>query len=188
MRCWVPDAGAQAEGLRPDPLPPFRLAGDGTDASDFEVQANYPADAESWVPSSAAGSSDDLKNTWDGWNRDYPTCCPATRADDPTYGGNDAGECTPYVFHYDYSSGYYCHFADQPPLPEKNENRCEDGFEAVIILDTEWKLFRIPWSELRRSTLGRPPFNPHSVWTIRLFPGAGFLDTYIDDIGFYRKR
>ncbi len=173
MRCHVPG----------EPLPPFRA-----DGGSFEVQTGYPDPNASWEPG-VGGTTDPqrVKNAWDGWNRDFKPCCPSTLAEDPKYGGNEPGECAPYVFKFDPSSGNYCQRPGEL-LPEKNDNRCEDGFEASVVVDTEWKLFTIPWSELRRSTIGRPPLEPSSIWAIRLYPTAGWLDTYIDDIGFYRKR
>jgi hypothetical protein len=171
MRCHLPG----------EPMPPFRL-----DAGVIEVQTGYPDPDAGWKSVDGAAPQD-ATNAWESWNRDYEPCCPPTLAEDPKYGGNEPGECDTYVFKYDPSSGNFCQRPGEI-LPEKNDNRCEDGFETSIQIDTEWKLFTIPWSELRRSTIGRPPIDPSSIWTIRLYPTAGWLDTYIDDIGFYRKR
>ena len=131
---------------------------------------------------------------WDQWNRDHALCCPRTmeeeKADDveangdPRYGGK---RCRPYVFNYDQSSGNYCYSAGEV-LPEKNQNRCGEGFEAAVVVDTEWKLFRIPWRELRRFTPDKPPINPRGIWMMSFYFSSGYLDTYIDDIGFYRRR
>jgi len=158
--------------------------GSELDASDFLYRNGCTNELKA---SADEHNTQNIKSAWDSWNRDHKPCCPKTVAEDPKYGGDFKDECAPYVFKYDYSSGNYCQLPGEK-LPEKNDNRCDDGFEAPIVVDTEWKLFRIPWSELRRSTLGRPPLDPHGIWTIRIYPGAGWLDTYIDDIGFYRKR
>jgi hypothetical protein len=172
MRCHLPN----------EPEPPFRL-----DAGVIEVQTGYPDPDAGWKSVDGGVAPHEATNAWESWNRDYEPCCPATLAEDPKYGGNEPGECATYVFKYDFSSGSFCQRPGEI-LPEKNDNRCEDGFETSIVIDTEWKLFTIPWSELRRTTIGRPPIDPSSIWTIRLYPTAGWLDTYIDDIGFYRKR
>jgi hypothetical protein len=91
------------------------------------------------------------------------------------------------VFNYDQSSGNYC-YAPGEILPEKNQNRCGEGFESAVTVDTEWKLFTIPWRELRRFTPDKPPINPDSIWMMSFYFNSGYLDTYIDDIGFYRRR
>jgi hypothetical protein len=132
---------------------------------------------------------------WDSWEQDYGRCCPRTMEEewadpgqgldgDPRYGGK---ECAPYVFNFDYSSGSYCHDPGDI-LPERNQNRCDEGFEATVIVDTEWKLYTIPWSELRRFTPDKPPFDPRSVWRVAFYFANGYLDTYLDDVGFYRRR
>jgi len=132
---------------------------------------------------------DQVANTWDD---DYPLCCPPTMQDesptelngDPRYGGT---ECRPYVFNYDQSSGNYC-YHDGDVLPEQNQNRCGEGFEAAVVVDTEWKLFTIPWHELRRFTPDKEPLNPTRIWQISFYFAQGYLDTYLDDVGFYRRR
>jgi hypothetical protein len=136
----------------------------------------------------------DVKAVWDQWNRDYKRCCPRTMGEedvdpvdldgDPRFGGTD---CMPYVFHYDQSSGSYCYHPGEV-LPEKNQNRCDEGFEAAVVVDTEWKLFTIPWAELRRSTPDKPPISSHSIWQLAFFFSSGYLDTYVDDVGFYKRR
>jgi hypothetical protein len=93
----------------------------------------------------------------------------------------------PYVFNFDQSSGSYCYKPGQV-LPEKNQNRCDEGFEASVNVDTEWRQFRIPWRELRRFTPDKPPFDPDGVWQLAFYFSSGYLDTYIDDVGFYRRR
>jgi hypothetical protein len=140
--------------------------------------------------------SPEAKEIWDQWDRDFEICCPTTMEEeldagdpsktygDPRWGGT---ACRPYVFQFDYSSGNYCQHEGEV-LPERNQNRCDEVFESSVVVDTEWKLFRVPWSELRRFTPDKPPFNPKSVWQIGFYFGQGFLDTYIDDVGFYRKR
>jgi hypothetical protein len=139
------------------------------------------------------------KTALDDWDRFAKLCCPPTMADDeirkaygdlallgdPQFGGRG---CNPYVFKFDYSSGYFCWDEGDPPLPERNDNRCDDGFEANLVLDTEWRFYKIPWGELRRFTPNRKPVDPSGIYSVALYFGPGFLDTYVDDIGFYRKR
>jgi hypothetical protein len=57
-----------------------------------------------------------------------------------------------------------------------------------VAIDTEWRFYRIPWGELRRFTPNREPIDPTGIYSVGLFFGQGYLDTYVDDIGFYRRR
>jgi hypothetical protein len=142
----------------------------------------------SWTDVGADGQA--YEDEFDDYEREIKLCCPRTMEQDPANGDPQFGgkECNDYTFHYDQSSGRYCWNTDDPPLPEKDQNRCQDGFETSVVVDTEWRLFTIPWSELRRSTLNRPPVDTQHIWAIFLYFGAGWLDTYVDDVGFYRKR
>lgn len=191
-RCWL-------DGERPHPE--LRLNADGaTEFRSYTRNPNAPEDAgaDKWIASSWAlvgsmYSTSPYKTAFDEWERDAKLCCPqtmeeedeATKLGDPQFGGR---ECNDYVFNYDYSSGYYCRGEGDPPLPERNENRCGDTFEMSLNIDTEWRFYRIPWGELRRFTPNRPPIDPTGIFSVALYFGAGYLDTYVDDIGFYRKR
>jgi hypothetical protein len=185
-RCWVPG----------EPLPEFRTTqAGGVLAWDFRSPTCGPVPTTEdlmhpcWSTPEASAST-----IWDQWNRDHGLCCPRTmeeeKADpvelngDPRYGGKP---CRPYVFHYDQSSGNYCYSVGEV-LPEKNQNRCGEGFEAALTVPNEWKLFTIPWEELRRFTPDKPPINSNSIWMLSFYFSSGYLDTYIDDIGFYRRR
>jgi hypothetical protein len=141
-------------------------------------------------------TSDTAANIYNAWKDEFPMCCPPTIEQelekptvfsgqgDPRYGGDP---CRPYVFNFDQTSGNYCYEPGEV-LPEKNQNRCGEGFEAAVVLDSEWKLHRIPWDEMRRFTPDKPPLNPNGIWQISFYFGQGYLDTYIDDVGFYKER
>jgi hypothetical protein len=186
-RCWVPG----------EPMPTFRFG------------MKFPADPEGYFGwdfvrpgCGLEPTTEDLtdecwqpaQTVWDQWNRDYGLCCPRTMKEehddpveangDPRWGGKP---CLPYVFNYDQSSGNYCHDEGEI-LPEQNQNRCGESFEAAVTLTPEWKLYTIQWSELRRFTPDKPPINPNSIWQIAFYWGPGYLDTYIDDVGFYKRR
>lgn len=188
-RCWLP-------GERPSPE--LQVI-DGTVQFRSYTLVDVPdgGTTKEWMASAWQAPGDlttgAYKNAFDEWDRDAKLCCPPTmeeedpmtRLGDPLFGGR---ECSPYVFNYDYSSGYYCWSPGDPRLPEKNENRCGDAFEASVTVDSEWRFYTVPWSELRRFTPNRAGFDPSGIWSVALFFGQGYLDTYVDDIGFYRKR
>ncbi len=193
-RCWV-------EG---EPMPEFREGKKVSGAValwygwDFRVPTCGPVPTTEDLSSSCWVGAAEI---WDQWNRDHALCCPRTMDEelddpveangDPRYGSpTDGGvgtRCRPYVFHYDQSSGNYCYRVGEV-LPEKNQNRCGEGFESALTVDTEWKFFTIPWDELRRFTPDKPPINPGSIWMLSFYFSSGYLDMYIDDIGFYRRR
>jgi hypothetical protein len=182
-RCHTP--GEPLVHCRPDPNQPGQIQifnWKGTDCGD----APTPETPEHcWTVQSAQQVADD-------WDDDFPLCCPPTVENedpgelngDPRYGGS---ECKPYVFNYDQSSGNYC-YHEGDVLPEKNQNRCGEGFEASVVVDTEWKLYTIPWAELRRFTPDKPPLDPHRLWQVAFYFSSGYLDTYVDDVGFYKRR
>jgi hypothetical protein len=191
-RCWLPDE-------RPHPE---LSVGEGGVIQFISYRPNPEwkegSDLAKWLASEPGlvgtiYSTSPYKTAFDEWERDAKLCCPqtmeeedeVTKLGDPQFGGR---ECKNYVFNYDYSSGYYCRGEGDPPLPERNENRCGDTFEMNLNIDTEWRFYRIPWGELRRFTPNRPPIDPTGIFSVALYFGAGYLDTYVDDIGFYRKR
>jgi hypothetical protein len=136
---------------------------------------------------------------WDDWAQDHPLCCP-TDFEDPQFGRSPIPEmsepeerqkaCVPYVVEGNFTNAgtQYCWNEGDPPIPPADANRCGDGFRKFVTLSTEWKLFQIPWSELRRSTMGKAPIDTSSIWGIAFYWRQGMLDTYIDDFGFYKKR
>jgi hypothetical protein len=188
-RCWLPGERKPPELQEVDGVIQFKSYPEG-----------LPETA--WAPPGAYHPT--MENTYraayDDWERFAKLCCPPTMEDDevrasygdtmtklgdPQFGGRG---CNPYVFQFDYSSGYFCWDPGNPPLPERNENRCDDGFESNLVVDTEWRFYKIPWSELRRFTPNRKPVDTTGIFSVALFFGQGYLDTYVDDIGFYRKR
>jgi hypothetical protein len=184
-RCWV-------EG---EPRPEFRTKDDGLIVMwDFRAMCGPVPTTETLSDPCWSQSAQATSEIWDTWNRDYERCCPRTMQEeeedpielngDPRYGGT---ECIPYVFNFDYSSGTYCH-NEGDVLPERNQNRCDEVFEAAVVVSTEWKLFMIPWSELRRFTPDKPPIDPTGIWQVGFYFGSGYLDTYVDDVGFYKRR
>jgi hypothetical protein len=190
-RCWL--AGERLPRLAPK----LTSAGDEAIAAwDFRDVNCGPEPTTDDTASTDCWNIDEASTIYDAWETDYALCCPYTmdeevaiddvneQSGDPRYGGS---ECSPYIFQFDYSSGSYCHKPGDV-LPERNQNRCGEGFEAAVVVDTEWKLFTIPWAELRRYTPDKPPFDPRGVWQVAFYFGQGMLDTYIDDVGFYRKR
>jgi hypothetical protein len=42
--------------------------------------------------------------------------------------------------------------------------------------------------EFRRFTPDKPPIDPTGIWQFAFYFSSGYLDTYVDDVGFYRRR
>jgi hypothetical protein len=151
------------------------------------------------VATPAGGQNSDAYDVWNTWHSKHKLCCP-TDFDDPQFGKSPVPEsapprerqkeCVAYVVegNFENAGTQYCWDPGDPAIPPADENRCGDGFRAFVNLSTEWKLFRVPWSELRRSTIGKGPIDTTSIWSLNFYWRQGMLDTYIDDIGFYKKK
>jgi hypothetical protein len=120
----------------------------------------------------------------------YPRCGPSActfRADypDPDFEGK---ECRPYTFTSG-ESNEYCFNPSDPPPPSREE-RCGDGYTSNVQLSTEWKLYTVPFSEMRQGGYGKrsPEFDLHSAYSITLAWGPGNLDFFIDNVSLYRTK
>jgi hypothetical protein len=179
-RCYVADR---------DGPPPRRVVEVQAPAAARPVNPT-PAELEAWARY-------DEWVLWNTWNSKHPLCCP-NDFEDPQFGKSPLAstvretqkECVPYVVegNFENAGTQYCWDPGDAPIPPVDGNRCGDSFRKFVTLSGEWTLFRVPWSELRRSTVGKPAIDPSSIWAISFYWRQGMLDTYIDDFGFYKKR
>ena len=120
----------------------------------------------------------------------YPRCGPSActfRADYPDT-DFEGKECRPYTFTSG-ESNEYCFNPSDPPPPSREE-RCGDGYTSNVQLSTEWKLYTVPFSEMRQGGYGKrsPEFDLHSAYSITLAWGPGNLDFFIDNVSLYRAK
>ena len=105
----------------------------------------------------------------------YPRC-GASACASPSYYADpdfDGTECKPYEFS-GMESNYYC-FGEEPP-PEPYE-RCGDGFVAPVLLSTDWKLYKLPFSAFRQVGWGKPApsMDLKTIYSIAFVPGGKYL-------------
>jgi hypothetical protein len=83
-------------------------------------------------------------------------------------------------------TGYYCYGAEPPPIAAE---RCGDAFVAPIQLSTDWKLYKLPFSEFRQVGFGKkaPTFDLGSMYSIAFQFTVGYADVYVDNVSFYRR-
>ena len=119
----------------------------------------------------------------------YPRCGPSACTFPATYEDRDyAGkECQPFTFDSHYS-GEFCFDKGDPAPPDTGE-RCGDGFARTVNLSTEWKFFKIPFSELRQQGYGKiAPFMDLTTVSNMIFVvQQGWADFYLDNVTFYRE-
>jgi hypothetical protein len=59
-----------------------------------------------------------------------------------------------------------------------------------VTLTTDWKFYKIPFSELRQQQYGKPaPYlDLKTISTLSFIFTLGWVDTYIDNVAFYRDK
>jgi hypothetical protein len=116
----------------------------------------------------------------------YPRCGEDTCRSPSYYPDTDFddAQCKPYEFS-GMESNYYCYGDEPPPQPK---DRCGDAFTAAVLLSTDWKLYKLPFSEFRQVGFGKiaPAFDLHTVSLIGFLFTVGYIDVYIDNVSFYR--
>ncbi len=107
----------------------------------------------------------------------------------PNYPDNDleGKDCRPYTFTSG-ESGEYCF--NEGETPATREERCGDGFTTNLQLTGDWKLYTVPFSDMRQGGYGKraPFFDLKSLYSITLQWGAGNVDFYIDNVSLYRTK
>jgi len=96
----------------------------------------------------------------------------------------------PYVFQDSpQPSANYCYRPGIDADPPEKMERCNDSWLGSAPVDTNWKRYMIPFTDLRQGNVDKrsPGMDLTAVEALVVaFPG-GNLDIWIDDIGFYRK-
>jgi hypothetical protein len=81
-------------------------------------------------------------------------------------------------------------FCVQPgkEIPQPTD-RCGNAWSAIVNVGTEWKLYTVPFSELQQADYAYKGtrLDPTQIWGLGFGFGGGWVDVYIDDVGFYKK-
>jgi hypothetical protein len=95
--------------------------------------------------------------------------------------------CTPHVFSDNFKQAV-CYDPETDPVPPNENERCDNGWTAMITVTNNWVFYRIPWSEFAQNDAlaVAPDFAFDSIFSINIGFAQGPVDFYIDDISFYR--
>ncbi len=112
------------------------------------------------------------------------TFCQAPRVD--TEGANVGSVCTERLFENNLT-GNFCGNPDQH-IPEPTE-RCGNAYSQIVQVGPEWQLYTIPFEELVQADYAYrgAALEPDKLYSIGFGWIGGWVDFYIDDVGFYRR-
>jgi hypothetical protein len=105
-------------------------------------------------------------------------------------------QCQPYYFKSDVQSVYntpdtkFCYDAENGPFPAENFEKCGDNWMASVHLTTEWKFYRVPFTDFQQQgwAMKSPRLDVANLTMLRFTWGAGRVDHYFDEVRFYRGK
>ena len=95
----------------------------------------------------------------------------------------------PYVFHDSITpSGNYCYDPARDEAPAEKQTRCNDGFLAGTVIDTDWHRYFIKFEDLRQGNVDQRSsgIDLGMVEALIFAFSGGNLDIWLDDVGFYK--
>lgn len=97
--------------------------------------------------------------------------------------------CTPFSFRGGTGTAY-CFDPGEDPDPVEGVDLCGDFWLAPVLLSTEWELHLVPFTELHQQGWAKEQFELDltSLGVVRFTWDRGWIDYWIDDVRFYRKR
>ena len=170
--CWDPEV---------DPVPNRLMQGDMT-AIEGEI-------AEHRDPSGILIQRYDACGTF-RCNLPYPSFGDAIQGEtgyaDPQFNGRP---CTPYTFRTGLG-GSYCFDPAVDPEPANTEYQCGDYWTKSINLRTDWQFYRIPFTDMIQQGWAKEfhEMRLDAITVIRFTYDKGWVDIYLDDVSFYRKK
>jgi hypothetical protein len=102
---------------------------------------------------------------------------------------NGAAVCSPAV-QSDGRSDMFCFDPKIDPPPPAKRERCNNPFSRAITVSTDWQLIKVPFTELRQADEGNvaDDMDLRSVKQFVVTYGAGWIDFWVANVGFYRKQ
>jgi hypothetical protein len=118
---------------------------------------------------------------------DWPFLTPETDATNYRFAAT--ASCNSYTFKNDITREGCFDAKNGPPPPESSE-RCGDPWFSPVRLSTDWQFFRVPFSELRQEGYGKefPALDRSAVTMVRFTWSQGWIDYWIDDVRFFRRK
>jgi hypothetical protein len=97
--------------------------------------------------------------------------------------------CNPFTFDNDITREG-CFDKAKGPTPPESADRCGDPWIAPVRLSNDWTLYRIPFSDFRQEGYGKefPAIKLEAVTMVRFTWHVGWIDYWIDDVRFYRRK
>lgn len=96
--------------------------------------------------------------------------------------------CSPAVTS-DGHSDLYCYDPAIDPEPPAKRERCNNPYSRPITVTTDWQLIKVPFTELRQADEAKvsDDMDLHSVKQFVVTYGAGWIDFWVANVGFYKK-
>jgi hypothetical protein len=128
----------------------------------------------------------------------YPTCgttrcneanvstfMPGATGKDPLFNGKSCS----YAVQSDGRSDQFCYNPGSDPTPPAKRERCNNPFSRAFNVTTDWQIIKIPFTELRQADEAdvANDMDLKSVKQIVVTYGAGWLDFWVANLGFYRS-
>jgi hypothetical protein len=122
----------------------------------------------------------------------YPRCGASACTSPPSYLDRDFDDkpCTPYTFPSADEAGEYCFDPKTDLPPPGRDDRCQDGWQTVIQLSSDWHFYALPWSQFGQVGFGKkaPYMDLKSIDTLAFGAPMGWADAYFDNVTFYRRK
>lgn len=119
----------------------------------------------------------------------FPRCGPSACTFPSTYPDRDyeGKACQPFTFD-SHGTGEFCFNPDDDGPPDTGE-RCGDGYARTVTLTTDWRFYKVPFSELRQQGYGKvsPYMDLTTISNVSFVVPQGWADFYLDNITFYRE-
>lgn len=97
--------------------------------------------------------------------------------------------CTPFALRGGIVESY-CYDPETDPTPVEGTDQCGDHWLLPVLLSTEWRLYKVPFTSLHQQGWAKESFSIDltSAAVVRFTWGTGWIDYYIDDVRVYRDK
>jgi len=122
----------------------------------------------------------------------YPRCGASACTSPPSYLDRDFDDkpCTAYTYPSADEAGEFCFDPKTDPPPAGRDERCQDGWQSVIQLSSDWQFYALPWSSFGQVGFGKkaPRMDLKTIDTLAFGASMGWADAYFDNVTLYRRK
>jgi hypothetical protein len=95
----------------------------------------------------------------------------------------------PFIFRNGISSSY-CFDPAQGETPADPTGQCGDHWTKTVNLSTDWQFYTVPFNEMLQQGWAKrfAAMDVTAVSVVRFTWDGGWIDFYVDDVRFYRRR